>query len=66
MLGKEELKVANVLRINEGVIVRMMSGRKIKVGKKNKFKIASMTILKFFYLLFIISITCSISGVFNK
>ncbi|KAG0727389.1 Helicase POLQ-like [Chionoecetes opilio] len=30
MLGVEELKLANALRIHEGVIARMMSGKKIK------------------------------------
>ncbi|XP_063873211.1 helicase POLQ-like isoform X2 [Scylla paramamosain] len=38
LLGKEELKLANTLRINEGTIARMMSGKKIKAVKEEVLK----------------------------
>ncbi|XP_045111099.1 helicase POLQ-like isoform X2 [Portunus trituberculatus] len=38
MLGNEELKLANTLRINEGIIARMMSGKKIKTVTEDVLK----------------------------
>lgn len=38
LLGKEELKLANTLRINEGTIARMMSGRKVKTVTEETLK----------------------------